>query len=97
VGNLAARKSTWALSANLALLWSYLPYFPPLSQLLLHHHLKGYRNCKERVMDRIPDVEQIKSPADVPEKWIQSVDDNVLAGESHTSVKQHTVGYLVHL
>jgi hypothetical protein len=32
-------------------------------------------------MDRIPDVDALNSPIDVPEKWIQTVDENVKASE----------------
>jgi hypothetical protein len=32
-------------------------------------------------MDRIPDVEVMGSPLDVPQKWMKTVDDNVLASE----------------
>jgi hypothetical protein len=34
-------------------------------------------------MDRIPDVDVINSPIDVPEQWIQFVDENVVASMFH--------------
>jgi len=32
-------------------------------------------------MDRIPVGDVLSSPIDVPEKWIHTVDDNVVAGK----------------
>jgi hypothetical protein len=32
-------------------------------------------------MDRIPDVDILNSPIDVPEEWIQTIDDNVVASK----------------
>lgn len=37
-------------------------------------------------MDLIPDVEVMGSPLDVPQKWMKTVDDNVLASEFYAPI-----------